>query len=550
MKCMIAAMGLILVSGSVWGQTAGHDTAKPEKPAQGVEKQPPAKTAQPTREELDDRWQASYAKKDYPAAIAALKELVKLAPGDPVVRYNLACVAAQSGDIDSAELALRKCLELGFTDFPRMMKEPDLKPVQEGVVFQALQQGWRELQDTGVDYRIEQFRKRLAAGGQSAQQRGYRFEKDNDLRMAFVSGFSKDGHEETKAELKRIVRYWETHVLPPQADGTPTAASVTQGSQPDPWVVIFLPNGVDYQAWAQATLGAKVNSIGGLYDNWKQQLVARDMGPTLRHEFWHALHWRHMSRIGQVHAMWVQEGLCSLIEDIDLTPADASKSGQDEVQPVASWRTNTCKRMVKTNLLPKLSALMSMDEKTYMGSRVLGNYAASRAFFLWLATQPEPQPAKTGDAPAGETPSRTLLRAWYAAYLADFATDPTGKTTTERILGKPLDKLDKDFRAWIVKLPDVGEANAPGIPTLPADLQPVGGEGMVVADTGTNDLLKNPLLVGDVIVSVDGHSVRDQTELARLLGGWNGLTFKHGQQVALKVRRDGRTIELKVKLND
>lgn len=146
------------------------------------------------------------------------------------------------------------------------------------------------------------------------------------------------------------------------------------------------------------------------------------------------------------------------------------------------------------------------------------------------------------DAPA-EHPSR--LRDWYAGYIADWATDPTGKTTTERVLGKPLAELDRDFKAWLLALPDVGEQNTPGLPTLPCDMQPVGGEGMVVIGTGTNDLLKNPLLPGDVIVSVDGHPVRDQTELARLLGT---PAFKPGQQVVLKVRRDGRPFEVKVRL--
>ena len=61
-----------------------------------------------------------------------------------------------------------------------------------------------------------------------------------------------------------------------------------------------------------------------------------------------------MSRIGQGHPLWVQEGLCSLIEDIDVTAEQNTKSGMEEIAPVASWRTNTAKRMVKTNLLPKL----------------------------------------------------------------------------------------------------------------------------------------------------------------------------------------------------
>jgi hypothetical protein len=142
-------------------------------------------------------------------------------------------------------------------------------------------------------------------------------------------------------------------------------------------------------------------------------------------------------------------------------------------------------------------------------------------------------------------PDHTLLKDWYAAYIADYPTDPTGKTTTERVLGKPLADLDKEFRAWLTQLPDVGEPNTPGLPTLPCDMQPMGGEGMVVIGTGTKDLLKNPLLAGDVIVSVAGHPVRDQAELARLLGQ---PEFKPGQKVKIVVRRDGRPFEATVTL--
>lgn len=494
----------------------------------------PAKATEPTRESLEAAWQAAYEKHDYEAAADGLAELVRFAPGDPIVRYNLACVQTLRGDIDGAERALRKCIELGFTDFPRMLAEKDLQPLAEGVVFAAIREGWRELQDTGIDYRLQQFQRTLKVNNQTAEQRGYQIEKNAPLRLAFVSGFSKEGHAETKVELQRITDYWRSHVLPPDA-----TAVVADGKHPDPWVLVFLPNAVDFQSWAMATLGARADRVGGLYDNWKQQLVARDLGPTLRHEFWHALHWRHMSRIGQVHAMWVQEGLCSLIEDVDLV---VEKDESVRLVSVPSWRTNTAKRMARINLLPKLSVLMTMDEKTYMGSRALGNYAASRAFFLWLVQGGGGGANAKPDAPA-ERPSR--LRDWYAGYIADWATDPTGKTTTERVLGKPLAELDRDFKAWLLALPDVGEQNTPGLPTLPCDMQPVGGEGMVVIGTGTNDLLKNPLLPGDVIVSVDGHPVRDQTELARLLGT---PAFKPGQQVVLKVRRDGRPFEVKVRL--
>jgi len=228
--------------------SARQSTAQPPAPA--------PKAAEPTRESLEAAWQAAYARHDYDAAADGLAELVRFAPGDPIVRYNLACVQTLRGDIDGAERALRKCIELGFTDFPRMLAEKDLQPLAEGVVFAAIREGWRELQDTGIDYRLQQFERTLKVNNQTAVQRGYQIEKDAPLRLAFVSGFSKEGHAETKVELKRITDYWRSNVLPPDAP-----AVVADGKHPDPWVLVFLPNAADFQSWAAATLGGRADRV-------------------------------------------------------------------------------------------------------------------------------------------------------------------------------------------------------------------------------------------------------------------------------------------------
>lgn len=463
------------------------------------------------REKLESAWLSAYDKKDYPAAEKALRSLIEMSPSDPIMHYNLACVLALQEKIDAGEQALKKSISLGFADFGQLLSDPTLANLSKTETFDAVRAGWRQLQDASIDDKLERFRKRLAANGQTAEKRGYRFEKDSTLRLGFASAFSDRGHRETVAELNKAAALWQSAVLP---EGT--LATISQGERPDPWVMVFLPIGVDYDAWAAKQFGQRGVNIGGIYNNHSNELTARDLGPTLRHEFWHALHYRHMNRLGQFHAIWVQEGLCSLVEDIEIV--------NDTLKPVASWRLNMAKRMLGNNLLPKLSLMMAMSEKDFTQSRVLGNYAASRTFFLWLSD--------TGK-----------LRAWYGQYIVDFKTDPTGRKTTETILGKPIVKVDAEFREWIRKQPEVGEMNTPGAAVLPFDLKPSGGEGLEVESSPTTHVLKLPVLKGDIITTIDGKPVREHTEMARVLHA-----YKPGDEVELIVRRDGRDTKLKVKL--
>jgi Flp pilus assembly protein TadD len=54
-------------------------------------------------------------------------KLCSLAPGNPVVHYNLACSLSLLGRIDESLAALRKSLELGYSEFRFIRTDPDME---------------------------------------------------------------------------------------------------------------------------------------------------------------------------------------------------------------------------------------------------------------------------------------------------------------------------------------------------------------------------------------------------------------------------------------
>ena len=57
----------------------------------------------------------------------------------------------------------------------------------------------------------------------------------------------------------------------------------------------------------------------GRYRHSRRELIATDAGMTLQHEIVHAFHHNHMDMLGQEHPIWIQEGIASLFESIDIS---------------------------------------------------------------------------------------------------------------------------------------------------------------------------------------------------------------------------------------
>lgn len=70
--------------------------------------------------------------------LALDRRLVELHPDNPTNHYNLACSLALKDRKPEAVQALRRSIELGYSDFPWMLKDPDLKELHSFPPFREL----------------------------------------------------------------------------------------------------------------------------------------------------------------------------------------------------------------------------------------------------------------------------------------------------------------------------------------------------------------------------------------------------------------------------
>ena len=264
-----------------------------------------------------------------------------------------------------------------------------------------------------------------------------------------------------------------------------------------------------------------VLNVGGYYDKANKRLVSYDVGPSLRHEFFHVLHWRYMLRAGCIQPIWVQEGLASLFEDMAGAGADATF--------LPSWRTNMVKRMHRRGGIVDLEDLISMPRKRFMGSRRQAHYAEARALMMYLA-------------------DRDVLGDWYAAYVAGFEADPSGAAALCAALGgADLDEVQRGFEKWLEALPEVSEVGEPRGATFGVVMDAGAGDGPIVGEivagrvpaSATGERLRHR----DVVLAVEGEPTPTLDDLYRVLG-----EREPGSEVEVLVRRGSRGLTVRALL--
>lgn len=66
------------------------------------------------------------------------ERLARLEPENPVVFYNLACSYSLTEQFDRAAQSLQKAIDLGYTDFEWLAKDPDLKKFRQQAAFREI----------------------------------------------------------------------------------------------------------------------------------------------------------------------------------------------------------------------------------------------------------------------------------------------------------------------------------------------------------------------------------------------------------------------------
>ncbi|HEX5399762.1 MAG TPA: hypothetical protein VFY06_12025 [Verrucomicrobiae bacterium] len=73
------------------------------------------------------------------------ERLARLAPGNAIVFYNLACSYSLTDQFERAALALEKALNLGYRDFTWLAKDPDLKKLRQQPAYDQIKQQIRRM---------------------------------------------------------------------------------------------------------------------------------------------------------------------------------------------------------------------------------------------------------------------------------------------------------------------------------------------------------------------------------------------------------------------
>ena len=496
-RCLLATalLGCLGVPCLAQESTApGELPTLPNPPSAKARKEPTGKDASEKAAELASESTKAFLAGDLAKAEELLKQQLKLQPKNFVVFYNLACCRAMQHDVAGGCDYLTKAIENGFCDLRQLERDHTLDPLRGEQRFRDILNNWPAI--------LEARREANLKGTEDLFKRGYANSRDERLKLAYRSAFDENSSTAAKAELTKLAEWGDANLIPGLLD---------KGQmERDAWVVVVLPNRQDFMKWVVAAYGpeavGQLSMIAGAYEHDQKRLVSMDLGATLRHEFFHVLHWRDMTRRGQMHPIWIMEGLCSLVEDYD-----TDKDGN--LHPSPSWRSNIVKRLEKLGKLSPIEDVAKLSPLGFSGTRPLANYAQSRTFFLYLCDQGK-------------------LKDWYVEYTGNYREDPSGVKAIEKTLGKPIKDVNKDYRAWVRALAMVPEEIKPGMASLGLEIDAGNGEGPVVMGLDRRGQGRPDLKLSDIITSIDHRATRDIAELVRVLSA-----YKPGDTVEVGYRR-------------
>jgi len=441
---------------------------------------------------------AALKRRDLDAATALLLEHIELEPDNFVPRYNLACVFSVQRRLEASAQMLGRAVELGFISKEQLERDPWLANVRATAFYRDLIEHWPAVLEARRDAQVAVVRTWLAGPVERSVA--------DDLRLDVLSSHDPVSTAMAVDDLRRVAA-WAEGVAP----------DLFSPLEDDPWTVVVLPERRDFTKWAVAAFGPRARGtasrIGGAYEHHHRRLVSQDLGATLRHEFMHVLHWRAMDRLGQTHPIWIQEGLASLVEDLDPAPGRPG-----ELRPAPSRRTNVVKRLARAGRLPELEQLAGLSQERFSTRRPLAQYAQARTLFLYLD-------------------HRDALGLWLGTYVGDpdrgFDADPSGLAAFDAVIAAPRAEAWRDYRTWVAA--DLQEA-----PDAPSDvrarlgvaIEEGDGDGPRVRSLPRGARARTGLRIGDVITAIDGRPTRDFAELLRILAG-----YTPGDTVAVSYRR-------------
>ncbi len=413
---------------------------------------------------------------------AKLQEILKIDPKNDIAHYNMACLYSRREKFDKAIEELNSAINNGYMSFAYMEQDPDLDPLRKLAGYKKILVRRDKIQRGRAAKILATLKKRF----------GDEFicEIDHANKLVFATDIDTRTLEELKVSLsKYAAAQWKTLF----------------DNRFDEYVTVVIPR-------VAKNLPRR---LGGAYDPMNRQLTVRSIGMVLTHEFTHALHFADQAAIGHMHPIWVIEGLATLFE--------SSKLVNGTARPIPNHRANVLRSVLRRDRQIPWREFFKLSHAEFMKKSSVA-YPQGRYIFMYLY-------------------EKGLLKKWYDAYKAGYEDDPTGAKAIEKVIGKPLDKIEADWLKWARKLKDVPlrlSANQAYIGVQLAK-QVDGLKILRIVPGSAAD--RGGLKVGDIIVKLDGRRMADTGELLRTVTGHDV-----GDKVKIEFRRGGKYKTVTVKL--
>jgi hypothetical protein len=404
----------------------------------------------------------------------------------------MACLLALTKRPDESLKFLEKSVEAGFLDFFHITKDPDLQTLHDDPRYQAFIAKKDYYQRKAADAVIAALKKEFG--------KDYLYEIDETDKLLFATNTDRPTLDALKQMLVRQAHSQWDQIFE---------------HKPDQYIAIVVPSPRDYRKIVPQF------GVEGFYNHEARTLIARGLGFVTQHEFTHALHSADLDPLGQEHPIWLVEGMAVLFEHAEY---ERDEDGKEVLTPKDNARLDAIQKAARSNRLVPLAKMFKMKQPEFVGDDVLLCYAQSGSVLHYLYEQ-------------------KLLRKFYDTFKANYEKDKTARAALEETVGKPLDEFEADWKAWMLKR------------TPPQMMAAKDGPFLGVAFGRANDGMKvqtlvrggpgakSGLLVGDVIIAMDGVEARDEMSFMPLLA-----EHKPGDTVILRLRRQGAYLEVPVVL--
>lgn len=426
----------------------------------------------------------------YAEAAALIEQHLDQSPNDSAMLYNAACAYSLLGRRDEAASYLRRAVEAGMHDLAQIKRDPDLAAIRDHPTYRSLVDLLSGETAGPVVDGVSQWR---ALYG----ERDYLYDRDDQRRIDYATALDPTSYSQMRQMIERQCDQIQQTLFP--------------GSSA-PYLLIAVPTPRDAERLFSN------DQTGGVYEHERRRLIARDIGGSLRHELVHAAHYAHMEQLHQRHPLWVQEGLAALYEDYRLSP-DGS------IVFLPNERHNITQGLARAHRLTRWSDLFAMPADKFM-SRASHLYPQVRSIFEYLADQGK-------------------LSCWYDALIDNFDTDRSGALAFEVCFDRPVEQVERDWRAWVLARPLVDTSIARGDAALGVETQlNASNDGVLVTRVLPGSAAaRGQLEPGDVIVAIDDQPTRSLMELRTAIAA-----RKVGDTVSVRTRRKGAYFTVVVSL--